>query len=201
MEKFLITHINIFIIFLFYCIINNINSTLSFINPLSISLNDKNIFIIHKTGINVCNQNLSLIIKTPITFSSEEQITTENLSKTIITKVDDGYIICLINKKIYIFDKNGNFVFKSSEITDKNPDFYTLESLSDTNGYNYYIGFIYSNKLYLYYYEYNKNKKSTSLIAKKDTKHAARIIGGRRPIKIKSNVVLFCLFVMPKISN
>ena len=151
-KKFPITHIYFFINLLFFCIINNINSTLSFINSLSISLDNGDIFIIHKYGINVCNQELSLIIKTPITFSSEEQITTEKLSKTIITKVSNGYIICLINKKIYIFDNYGSFIFKSNEITDKNPDFYTLESLYDSKGYNYYIGFIYENRLYLYYY-------------------------------------------------
>ena len=167
MKKFLITHINIFI-FIFYSIINNINSTLSFVNPLSISLNNGNIFIIHKYGIDVCNQYLSLIVKTPITFSSTEQITIENISKIIITKVEDGYIICLINKKVYIFDKYGNFIFKSNEITDKNPDFYTLESLSDKNGYNYYVGFIYENKLYLYYYEYYTSSNSTKLIASKE---------------------------------
>ena len=67
-KKFNITHIIIFKMFLFFCIINNINSALSFINSLSISLDNGDIFIIHKYGINVCNQEFSKKIKAQLHF-------------------------------------------------------------------------------------------------------------------------------------
>ena len=103
---------------------------------------------------------------TPIIFPLEEQISTQNLSKIIISKFDDGYIISLINDKIFIFNEEGDFLYKSERIDkEKNPDYYSL-NLKDN--YHFYIGFISNNLLNLYYYEYNKINNNTELIASKE---------------------------------
>ena len=160
-----IKYTNILFLIIFYLNLIQINSFISYPYSLSTSLLNGNLFIIYKSGIDICNQNLTKIIKNSIVFSTSEQITNENLSKIIISKYEDGYIICLINDRIYIFDKEGNFRFQSDKINkNKNPDYYTLYALADQK-YKYYIGFIANNLLYLYYYEYNKSNNKTNLIA------------------------------------
>ena len=86
-----------------------------------------NLFIIYESGIDICNHNLTKKIKTSIVFPNNEQITNEKLSKIVISKCDDGYIISIINDKIYIFNEEGNFIFQSEKINqNQNPDYYTL---------------------------------------------------------------------------
>ena len=160
-----IKYTNILFLIIFYLNLIQINSFISYPYSLSTSLLNGNLFIIYKSGIDICNQNLTKIIKNSIVFSTSEQITNENLSKIIISKYENGYIICLINDRIYIFNKEGNFIFQSDKINkNKNPDYYTLYALIDQN-YKYYIGFIANNLLYLYYYEYNKSNNKTNLVA------------------------------------
>ncbi len=71
---------------------------------------------------------------------------------------EDGYIICLINDKTYIFDDQGYFKFKSSEvITDSLVEYYSLvyTGKNEQNNYlSFVIGFISQNKLYLKLYKY-----------------------------------------------
>ena len=45
-----------------------------------------------------------------IVFSNEEQITTDIMQNVIIKEFEDGYLICLINNKIYIFNNLGEFL-------------------------------------------------------------------------------------------
>ena len=164
-QKFIL-QLNLFFIVIL-SILSSVSSEITFSYPTSTYLLNGNLFIIHKYGIDICDNLLTKIIDTPIIFSEEEQIsTTYSLSKVLITKFDDGYIICLINDKIYIFDNEGHFLYKSERIDrEKNPDYY---SLNIKDNYHFYIGFIANNLLNLYYYEYIISENKTELIASKE---------------------------------
>ena len=84
------------------------SSSLYFTYPNAITLKNRNIFIIHKDGVTICDSNYFSIIKNIITFSSTEQLSESNLHLISLTQFDDGYIICIIINKLYIFDINGN---------------------------------------------------------------------------------------------
>lgn len=72
------------------------NSLINFIYPYSFTLTNGNIFIIHKTGITICNGYYSKIISNVLTFSANEEITLTTLSK-ITTVFEDDYIFSTIN--------------------------------------------------------------------------------------------------------
>ena len=164
--KSYIKHINILFTILLYLNLFQINSDIFYPYSLTITLSNGNLFIVYKYGIDICNHNLTKIIKSSIVFSNNEQITNDNLSKIVFSKCEDGYILCLINDKIYIFNSEGNFIFQSEKINkNHDTDFYTLYAVSGRNCYNYYIGFISNNLLYLYYYEYKSLANRTNLLA------------------------------------
>ena len=81
-------------------------------NLQSAQLNSGEFFLIHKYGIDICDENRATIVRNILTFPEEEQITTEKMANIKIKKFDDGYLICLINEQIYIFDDQGNFLHK-----------------------------------------------------------------------------------------
>ncbi len=124
----------IFLLTLFLAIHPSISS-LSFIYPYSLSLSDENILIIHKFGISICDALISRIINNVISFSEDEQITEESLSK-ITCESKTKYISCLINDKIYIFDNVGNSLYKSVSSflgNDEYPDYYSLIPIKEDN--------------------------------------------------------------------
>ena len=92
-------------------LIKIVNNKLNFSYPTAITLNNGDIFIIHKYGITICDSSLLNIIKNVKNFTSEnEQISSEEkLSKVSISKFNDGFIVSIIINKVYIFDKNGNY--------------------------------------------------------------------------------------------
>ena len=102
-----------------------------------------------------------------MTFSNENQITTDNLSNVTISKFDDGYIICTIHNNIYIFNNEGEFIFEGKNINRyTNPDYYSLapKEIKQEN-YYYYLGYvdIDNNLIRLYGYEFNKEYNMTYL--------------------------------------
>lgn len=135
--------------------------------PTSIALKNKEIFVIHETGITICDSTFRHIVKSVYNFTSEEQISNEDkLSKVSIKKFNDGYIVSIIIDKIYIFDEEGNFKERSesliSSIDDENI-FITLTAYENENEYYYFLfGYIYQQSLYLYYYEYDSSKTTGS---------------------------------------
>ena len=79
---------------------------------------------------------------------------------------EDGYLICLINGKIYIFDDTGHILYKSDNIANgKTVNYYSL-NIKDKN--NYFIGFTNDDTLNLYYYEYDKKSNEIINIAKSE---------------------------------
>ena len=145
------------LLFIYFCLITKIKSFLKFKYPYSFILSNKNIFIIHQSGITICNEYLTEEIDNVIIFTEEEdKITEQSLSKITHT-FQWGYIICIINDKIHIFNEYGISLFVGDKIipNGKYSDYYTLIPISfDYNSYKYIVGFIYNNFIYFYYYEY-----------------------------------------------
>ena len=90
-------------------------SSIEFVYPSSVSLNNGNIFIIEKMGIFIYDEQLTNIIhEYPFTEENEKIDTLDKLSNIIIKKTDN-YIICLINLRIYFFNEEGDFLLKGNE--------------------------------------------------------------------------------------
>ena len=164
-----------------YISLFSIVSNVSFIYPNSVTLKNKNIFVIHRYGISICNSFCSKIIKEILTFLPDEEISTEEkLSKVTISQFDDGSIISVIIDKIYFFDINGEFEFKSqNSITSFQNKYFTLSPHKIENNYYYYLlGYAYSNTMYIYYYKYCSNANEPSCIEKN---HLVALREGLRP--------------------
>ena len=156
---FQIINISYYIIISFQ-LINKINSYVHFKYPYGITLTNQNVFIVHQLGIDIIDAQFTKIIKNVLTFSEEEKIKTENELSKIEIKYKDGYILSLINDKIYIFNNTGDFLNKSDDkITeDESIEYYTLVPIEKvyTGIYYFLIGFFDTNNyLNLNYYKYN----------------------------------------------
>ena len=143
-------------------------------NLQSTNLTDGSYLFVHKYGIDIVDYNLEKVIKV-IVFSDEEQI--NDLKNIIIKQFEDGYVICLINDKIYIFNKSGHLRYKSEKINDdKEVNYY---SLNIYDNYHYYIGLINDDSLHLYYYEYNDiTKKAIKMAESVDFKIVKSYLSG-----------------------
>ena len=157
-----------FIIINLFFMISNI-FCLYFIYPNAITLNNGNIFVIHKYGVTVCDSSFSNILKNIYNFTDNEILKDENdLSKITISKFDDGFIVSMIINKIYIFNISGELEFKGNEIINEEDIYFSLvpHKIYD-NKYYYLLGFIYQNLIYLQYYSYYNINKDNKLIAYK----------------------------------
>ena len=77
------------------------------------------------------------------------------MNNAIIKKFDDGYIICLINNKAYLFDELGNSLCdRGSMNLGYISNYY---SLNIKDNYHFFVGLISNDYFYLYYYEYDKS--------------------------------------------
>ena len=166
--------INIMIVIIFILLIIKIYSKkyLSFIYPYSLVLSNNNIFVIHKTGISICNSDLSTILENITYFNGSDEITETSLSK-VTTVFEEDYIISIINIKIYIFDEIGNFLYNSSDIIleeGETAEYYTLATIDKTTEfYHYIIGYVHNNLFYFLNYKYYfSNKKNVLLFSKKN---------------------------------
>ena len=150
----------------------NLCNTSRFTYPKSITLLNGNIFIIHKTGIEIYDSSLNTLLQTIRTFDNDEEISdTTNLGKVSITRFnqnDNGLIICMIINKIYIFNYKGEelYVENREEIIElfvgKYYDLTPIKKIGEK--YIYQVGFINSNKANLFYFEYDNENKSNRKI-------------------------------------
>ena len=159
----------LFLVILFSLDFSLTFASINFVYPYALTLKNGNIFVVHKTGITICDSSYSTSIDI-IIFSSTEQISSEDvLSKVSISQFDDGYIVAVLINYIYIFDTNGNFKFKGEGIFSYSPPndmYYSITPHHISNDkYYYLIGYILNNLLYLKYYEYNSitNKNKISI--------------------------------------
>jgi len=159
MNSILFFNEKLFIIFLiFHEVLNS-----SFEDyPYYLTLSNNNIFIIHHTGIDLYDSLFNKIDQI-IQFSGNETMTKENFSKIKI-KYDNEYILSIINDRIYIFNNEGKFLYKSDFKLNYNIIIQGY-SLTSIRLYNdeliYVIGYFRSYSylsLILYSYNIKKNK-------------------------------------------
>ena len=157
-------NINVFFCLLFLLINVKSKSFISFIFPYSLTLSNQNIFVIHRYGITVCDSYLTKVLEEIIVFPEDEQINTEDALSKITTASENGYIFCIINDKIYIFNDTGTLLYQSTEKileTGFSSDYYSISPIAEqNNNYYYIIGFIDNNKIHFYCYEYNIRYKT-----------------------------------------
>ena len=140
---------------------------IDFTFPNAITLKNGNIFIIHKNGVSICNSSYSEIIEEVYVFGNTEKISDEeDLSKVAIRQFEDGYILCAIINKIYIFDSNGQFKYRGMNIAGS---YYTLaiDSIENKKIYYFLCGYISYEHAYLYYYKYDSTNKNINLVSSK----------------------------------
>ena len=162
--KFNIYQIKQFVILIiFSSIIPQYNSILSFTYPQTTTLSNKNILVVEKNGIYVCNKDFNSIISTLYSFPEEDKITTPSrLSKTIIKK-SSYMILILSNYKLYIVSTETGTLFYQSNtriISGVDPEYVTLAySYIPTNRKLFFIvGYIdNSNNLNIKYYKLLSN--------------------------------------------
>ena len=135
---------------------------LNFTFPNSITLNNGNIFVIHKYGVSVFNSSCPEIINKTYAFEDSEIISDEqDLSSVSIKQFEDGYVLCTIINKIYIFDSDGKFEFRGENIIQTN-SYITLAThyIQDNRIYYFLIGYIYNQNGNLYYYKYDSTERN-----------------------------------------
>ena len=131
----------------------------------SITLLNGDIFIIHKDGIVVYDSSLNYI---KYSFPISNLINSESILSKIeiesFSALDGGYIIGLIDKRIFFFDWEGHKIYESQEIGELVGDHYTLIPIKrNLNDYFYMIGFIENKKINLKFFIYNKDNNSTNI--------------------------------------
>ena len=175
-------------------------SLLSFNFPYGLTLSNGNIFIIHQKGVTICDNHLSTIILNVITFSEDEEIKTEDSLSKITTAFEYGYIISIINDKIYIFDENGTSIYNGTDkiiSSGETAKYYTLIPYKkQENDYHYVVGYINGKKLNLLYYKYIFPSNSNNLfISSKDLMHDYRDNNGHIRYYYFENNALSCQYM------
>ena len=154
-NKLFITSIKYILIIILIFVNYSNNSILSFSFPTATTLNNGNILVIHKTGIDICDSTLSTIVRNIKEFSAEsEQISSiEKSAQVSIAKYDDGYIVSIIINTIYFFNEEG-YIKKNKSIN--NALYYSLSIYKYDSDYHYFlVGYIYEQSLNLYYYKFS----------------------------------------------
>ena len=126
---------------------------------------DGNILVVEKNGIFLCDSIMTNILRNEVNFTNEtDKINSvADLSKVIL-KRQLGYIFCLVNYKLYMFDLEGKnlFISKSKLITTSSPEYCTLCPLGFSNDLLYYAIGYFDNNIYLnlllYKYDISNNK-------------------------------------------
>ena len=104
----------------------------------------------------------------------EDQIKTKEDLSRVVLKRSNGYIICLLNYKIYFFSGTGELLKKSDKFYNQTLEYYTFIPYKlDSNIFYFLIGFFDSNThLNLQYYKFDILFKTFFLItSKKEEKY------------------------------
>ena len=145
----------------------------SFTYPTSLNLITGNILIIHQNGIDVYDSTLENLVKSVKTFSNDEKISDQNtLTKVSVSTTGESeknIFISIIINKIYIFNYKGELLYEESNTNIINlftNCCYDLTPIKiNGNKYIYSIGFVNgSNQGCLYFFEYDKDNNSNTLI-------------------------------------
>ena len=155
---------NIIINIIFIILIIPLIQSLEFIYPFALTLENKNIFVIHSLGIDICDSSYTTSTKI---VEFEYELSKSDLNKISISKYSSGEIILLIINKIYVFDVNVQKIISCNLDENFNADYFTLvaHKIINENGINYFyfiLGYINpsSLKLNLYYYKIDRISQS-----------------------------------------
>ena len=160
-------------ILLFFSLFQN-NLSIKFTYPKAINLENGNVLVIHKLGIDVYNSCFTKLIFNARNFSSEEQISSlELFSKVSISKFNENEIVnanlfSIIINRIYIFNYEGELLYEeeNEEINNLFQGYYYDITLikKDGNIYDYMIGFVNDeSQASLFFFEYNDDELSNTL--------------------------------------
>ena len=175
-DKLIFQIIIIFFFVICFQLIEIVDSKLYFNYPSAITLSNKNIFIVHRLGVDVIDPLFTQILKRVIIFTEDEKINTEEELSKIEIKYKEQYIFVLIKDKIYIFNNEGDFLCISNDkiTTDQSVEYYTLVPLKISSGFYYFvIGFFDGNNylnLLLYKYKVRSNNEIFYVTTKKEYK-------------------------------
>ena len=158
-----------FKIILFFSILKKYSSNSNFIYSNAITLLNKNIFIVHKFGIDIYDPTLTRKIKNIITFSEENQIKNEDIYSKISILMFNGneYMLCGINDKIYIFNYFGEKIYNNDyKVQEAQDALYSLIPIKIYNNEFFYsMGFINDNNtIQLLFFKYDNIKRKISLL-------------------------------------
>ena len=132
----------------------------------AITLKNENIFVVHKNGFSICDPSFSEIINESYNFTNSEVISNETaLSKVALKKFEDGYVVCIIINKIYIFDSNGQFEYKKGNIQTDNYFTLATHNIEESRIYYFLIGSISNSKANLDYYKYDSSERNIEKVA------------------------------------
>jgi len=166
MNSILFSNEKLFIIILSFHIFYALNFSSYFNYPYYLILSNDNIFLVHYAGIDIYDSSLNKISQI-IQFPNDEEMNEEIFSK-IELKYDHEHILSIINDKIYIFNNEGKFLYKSEEIINNNQTIkdYALASIEYYNDtYKYIIGYFDNNYyLNLLLYSYNITENNNTLL-------------------------------------
>ena len=147
-----------FLFFIVFIInINEICSTLLFTYPSAVTLTNGNILVIEKDGIYICDQTMENIISNIFTFNEEDKIKDEVSLSRVIMNDKNGYIICLVNFKLFFISRTGTLLTSTTNklILDPDPTYFSLAPIYVKSNYYYYViaYFDSSTKLKFNYYK------------------------------------------------
>ena len=154
--------------FIFFSLIKKCKLIPNLEYPQSINLLNGNIFIIERKSISLYNSSFQFVRN--ILDIKEENIKSEDkMQKNALSQFPPeqyGYIISVINSHVYIFNYEGNFLYKNTtNINDDCSIYYELLPInSSKEELNYMIGYVDDcNNIHLNFYKYNLTENKTKI--------------------------------------
>lgn len=154
---------NYFLLIINFLLIRLTISILSFSYPTSITLDNGDIFIVHKTGVTVTDPTCSVARNpNPVYDLSSDQLTEEKLSQVSIAKFSDGYIICTIKTDLLIFLNTGTYKTRLGSNTNflSSIKYYSLipHIIDGNNDHFFLAAYIYNSELNLEYFKFDPSE-------------------------------------------
>ena len=161
-NKYLIILLKLLIIL---SIFDKYNLTQSFLYPKAITLSNGNIFIIHKTGIDIYDSSLNKNLKNIEKINADKQLY-NNYTITALNENDNKYIYSIIDDKLYIFNEEGEkyFIGKDKISLIQGNNYALIPFKKYNNNLFYMIGFINeNNNIELLFFKFDENIKQNFL--------------------------------------
>ena len=155
-----------FFLFSFLALITKVIGPLAFEYPYAFKLANKSIMVIHKKGITITDPTFTTAQGRLMTFKGTDRITTDK-DYIKITHANELYkhIVCIIKDRIFVFDKNGNFLNRTwTPITNETVEYYDLTITKEADRYTLFtIDFVSGGKLFFLRYYYIFSRKSIEI--------------------------------------